>query len=160
MITSILAVLFFISFVGSIIYFKRNEKKLIEKNKLEQNQLVNEHNESRNKLVEDHEQLCSDLLNRIDANDSAYNTSIDEFEKESDLNATFHTELYGHLNSILTYMRDIDLRGAFEADDEVGSVFKDMLVAIEALKPYVTVLEPIGNDTEEKKKEAGSEKQQ
>jgi hypothetical protein len=30
------------------------------------------------------------------------------------------------LNSLLKQMRDIDIRGSFESDDEVGSVFKEL----------------------------------
>lgn len=146
MIISILAVLLTISLIISVVFYKHQIKILESKNTEKQQQLISEH-----------EQICMNLLDRIEATDKSYNESIDEFEKELELNATFHTELYTHLNSILTYMKDIDLRGAFEADDEVGSVFKDMLVAIEALKPYVAILESNGN-TEEKTKEERSEK--
>lgn len=38
---------------------------------------------------------------------------------------------YGLLNKLLTDMRTIDSRGAFETDDEVGSVFSELKLRIE-----------------------------
>ena len=35
--------------------------------------------------------------------------------------------------SVLTKMKDLDIRGAFEADDEVGAVFTEMKQIIEEL---------------------------
>ena len=99
------------------------------------------------------------LLNRIEEADKAYKESIDEYQKELDAFSQFHAELFTRLNSTIDYMREIDLRGSFESDDEVGATFKDMLTAIESLKPYLDVLETNGN-TEEKTQEEGSQKQQ
>lgn len=40
-------------------------------------------------------------------------------------------DVYKTLNGMLEEMRSIDLRGAFESDDEVGSVFKEIKDIIE-----------------------------
>jgi len=40
-------------------------------------------------------------------------------------------DVYKTLNGMLEEMRSIDLRGAFESDDEVGSVFKELKDIIE-----------------------------
>jgi hypothetical protein len=39
--------------------------------------------------------------------------------------------------SILTQMRAIDIRGSFEADDEVGIIFKSLFGLIETLERFV-----------------------
>jgi hypothetical protein len=38
------------------------------------------------------------------------------------------------LESMLQQMRDIDIRGSFEADDEVGAVFSELKETIETYK--------------------------
>lgn len=38
------------------------------------------------------------------------------------------------INTALSKMRDLDYNGAFESDDEVGSVFKELKNCIEELK--------------------------
>ena len=43
-------------------------------------------------------------------------------------------EMYLIAKKSLENMRDVDLRGAFESDDEVGSSFKDIKRIIEFLK--------------------------
>lgn len=41
------------------------------------------------------------------------------------------------LGTTLTQMRDVDIRGAFEADDEVGIVFKGLAGMVERLEVFI-----------------------
>jgi hypothetical protein len=50
------------------------------------------------------------------------------------------------LRQIIANIRAIDLRGAFEADDEVGSVFADIAALILSLQVFL----PEGEDDEQK----------
>jgi hypothetical protein len=45
--------------------------------------------------------------------------------------------LYHRLREVLANIRAIDLRGAFEADDEVGSVFADIAALILSLQVFL-----------------------
>jgi hypothetical protein len=41
------------------------------------------------------------------------------------------------LAQVITDMRTIDIRGSFEADDEVGDIFKQMLLLVESLYTFL-----------------------
>mgnify|MGYP003429090218 CR=1 FL=1 len=57
-------------------------------------------------------------------------------EKTEQMNAFFHSLQQG-LMSLIELMRQIDIRGSFESDDEVGGVFQQMKSMIEALDVYL-----------------------
>ncbi len=55
-------------------------------------------------------------------------------EKLEDLVVSERMVVYLKVKDLLDKMREIDLRGAFESDDEVGSVFRDLKKLIEETK--------------------------
>ena len=55
-------------------------------------------------------------------------------EKLEDLVVSERMVTYMKVKDLLDKMREIDLRGAFESDDEVGSVFQDLKKLIEETK--------------------------
>lgn len=59
------------------------------------------------------------------------NERLEDIIREYDDRET-QTEL--RLESMLQKMRDIDIRGSFESDDEVGSVFSELKETIETYK--------------------------
>jgi len=67
-------------------------------------------------------------------------------KKTEEMNAFFDAMQQG-LMSLIELMRQIDLRGSFESDDEVGGVFQQMKSMIEALDVYL-VKEAISNAEE------------
>jgi hypothetical protein len=56
---------------------------------------------------------------------------IEELEDEVSLYELRNEETKEALESMLEQMREIDLRGSFESDDEVGSVFTQLKTIIE-----------------------------
>lgn len=58
----------------------------------------------------------------------------------------FFTDLQEGLEYVLSEIRSVDIRGSFEADDEVGVVFKAIKQMIETLK----VFQPEGDDATKK----------
>ena len=56
---------------------------------------------------------------------------IEELEDEVSLYELRNEETKEALNSMLEQMREIDLKGSFESDDEVGSVFTQLKTIIE-----------------------------
>jgi hypothetical protein len=56
---------------------------------------------------------------------------IEELEDEVSLYELRDEETKEALNSMLEQMREIDLKGSFESDDEVGSVFTQLKTIIE-----------------------------
>lgn len=63
------------------------------------------------------------LLRKLDAavsdNEALYNTMV---------------ELYDDLHKTFSEMKRIDHKGGFEADDEMGSIFKDLKLVIKKLE--------------------------
>ena len=49
----------------------------------------------------------------------------------------YFDELQNRLTKMIESMREIDLRGAFESDDEVGGIFKQMQAMIESLDVFL-----------------------
>jgi len=49
----------------------------------------------------------------------------------------FFQAMQSRLTTTIQTMRSIDLRGSFESDDEVGGVFQQMKVMIEALDVFL-----------------------
>jgi hypothetical protein len=43
-------------------------------------------------------------------------------------------ELYGDLHKTFSEMKQIDYKGGFEADDEIGSIFKDLKEVMDKLE--------------------------
>lgn len=58
------------------------------------------------------------------------------------------TQLQAQLITVLTQIRNIDLKGAFESDDEVGLTFIGIKQMIYTLKEF-TVLDDDNNTTQE-----------
>lgn len=58
----------------------------------------------------------------------------------------FFTDVQEGLEYVLSEIRTVDIRGSFEADDEVGIVFKAIKQMIETLK----VFQPEGEDAASK----------
>jgi hypothetical protein len=56
---------------------------------------------------------------------------IEELEDDVSLYELRNEETKEALNSMLEQMREIDLKGSFESDDEVGSVFTQLKTIIE-----------------------------
>jgi hypothetical protein len=59
---------------------------------------------------------------------------IEELEDEVSLYELRNEETKEALESMLEQMREIDLRGSFESDDEVGTVFTELKDIIEKYK--------------------------
>lgn len=63
------------------------------------------------------------LLRKLDVaiseNEALYNTIV---------------ELYGDLHKTFSEMKTIDHKGGFEADDEMGAIFKDLKLVIKKLE--------------------------
>jgi hypothetical protein len=57
--------------------------------------------------------------------------------KKIEIYETFVTTSYEGINRAYTIIKNIDIRGAFEADDEVGEVFKIMKFEIDRLKNII-----------------------
>ncbi len=66
---------------------------------------------------------------------------ISKLEAFEDYFETLHTQLV----HVLTQIRAIDLRGAFEHEDEVGLVFKGIVNMIDTLNGYTTNNDHIDN---------------
>lgn len=49
---------------------------------------------------------------------------------------SFYNELQNKLKSVLSDIRDADIRGSFESDDEVGGAFETIKELIEQLETY------------------------
>lgn len=49
----------------------------------------------------------------------------------------FFEAMQTRLKTTIQTMRSIDIRGAFESDDEVGGIFQQMKVMIEALDVFI-----------------------
>lgn len=69
------------------------------------------------------------LYNKI----SAYDESIDEAEKYVEQITTYTKDLKRHTQNAYDRMQQLDNKGIFEADDEVGYVFNELKVLIEEL---------------------------
>lgn len=54
------------------------------------------------------------------------------------------------IGEVINEMRLLDSRGVFEADDEVGNVFKQLLECTEQLVPFVTEISDGDTPTQEK----------
>lgn len=65
---------------------------------------------------------------------------------------TFFTQLQNKLKETLEKMHQIDIRGSFDADDEVGSVFKALHGLVYALGSFIFEEEDYGRETEEEEK--------
>ncbi len=52
--------------------------------------------------------------------EDVYNIMLNDYEK-------FYLVMQKNIKQTIDGMRSIDLRGAFEADDEVGNTFKEMV---------------------------------
>jgi len=53
----------------------------------------------------------------------------------------FFTEMHTQITTTIKTMKDIDIRGSFESDDEVGGVFKQMYEMVNLLDIFLT--EPV-----------------
>ena len=49
----------------------------------------------------------------------------------------FFIEVQNALKNIIHTMKEVDIRGSFEADDEVGGIFKSMLSLVELLDTFL-----------------------
>jgi hypothetical protein len=49
----------------------------------------------------------------------------------------FFEETQNRIRKIIHTMKDIDIRGSFESDDEVGTVFQQMKTLIESLDVFI-----------------------
>jgi predicted PurR-regulated permease PerM len=59
---------------------------------------------------------------------------LKQTEELDDMVTTTKLEVRNKVNDALKKMKETDLKGAFESDDEVGAVFKDMKQIIEDLE--------------------------
>ncbi len=62
----------------------------------------------------------------------------------------FFTEIQTTITGIINTMKAIDIRGSFQADDEVGGVFQQMYALVQSLDVFL--LEPIDEETNAQKK--------
>lgn len=62
---------------------------------------------------------------------------IKEVEDRVSSSQQLHEDYNNLLERMLAEMRNIDIRGSFESDDEVGSVFKDLKSTIEEYKKSI-----------------------
>ena len=60
----------------------------------------------------------------------------DIYEQNEQVYITFNKQLEQQLRTTVEEMRKIDIRGSFESDDEVGSVFVQMKAMVEALEVF------------------------
>jgi hypothetical protein len=60
-------------------------------------------------------------------------------------------EFYGRTNATVRLMRSIDGRQIFEQDDEVGSVFKQLVECVDLLSAFVTEIRDGNNNEEEER---------
>jgi predicted PurR-regulated permease PerM len=67
------------------------------------------------------------LLKKLEKFEKIYDDMIEEYEE-------FFNNLQNTIKNVISRMRSIDLRGAFEADDEVGIVFQGMLQLVASLE--------------------------
>jgi hypothetical protein len=60
-------------------------------------------------------------------------------------------EFYGRTNATVRLMRSIDNRQMFERDDEVGTVFKQLVECVDLLYAFVTEIRDGNNNEEEER---------
>jgi hypothetical protein len=65
---------------------------------------------------------------------TAYETTFEEYDG-------FYQELQSRLVKTISTMKEIDIRGSFESDDEVGSVFQQIQAMIGALDVFILARE-------------------
>ena len=63
-------------------------------------------------------------------------TKIDLYETNEQTYIAFNAQLETQLRTTIEEMRKIDIRGSFESDDEVGSVFGQLKAMVEALEVF------------------------
>jgi len=73
------------------------------------------------------------ILRKYEAFEKLYDDLLGKYETSVD----FYETLYTDLNTTIDQMKQIDLRGSFEADDEVGSIFKDLYGLVTSLEVYL-----------------------
>ena len=61
-------------------------------------------------------------------------------------------QFYGRTNATVRLMRSIDSREIFEKDDEVGTVFKQLVECVDLLYAFVTEIRDGNNDNEEEER--------
>jgi hypothetical protein len=59
-------------------------------------------------------------------------------------------QFYGRTNATVRLMRALDGRQIFEQDDEVGSVFKQLVECVDLLYAFVTEIRDGNNEEEER----------
>lgn len=57
--------------------------------------------------------------------------------RKHEIQEYFVESILARVKQVLAQMRAIDIRGSFEADDEVGTVFKALLKLIEELEAFL-----------------------
>lgn len=72
---------------------------------------------------------------------TAYETLFDEYDE-------FYQELQARLIKTISTMKEIDIRGAFESDDEIGTIFKQIQAMIGALDVFILTRDSESNATE------------
>lgn len=82
---------------------------------------------------------------------TTYNILVQSEEQEDMLTeqARFMNMMSVRLGEVVNEMRLLDSRGVFEADDEVGTVFKQLLECTEQLVPFVTEIPDGDTPTQE-----------
>ena len=60
-------------------------------------------------------------------------------------------QFYGRTNATVRLMRSIDNRQMFERDDEVGTVFKQLVECVDLLYAFVTEIRDGNNNEEEER---------
>lgn len=71
---------------------------------------------------------------------------IDKLEYNEQVYLAFYSSLQSNLENIMSTMRNIDIRGSFESDDEVGAVFDQMKAMISALEVFKLEQAPENDD--------------
>lgn len=62
----------------------------------------------------------------------------------------FFAEMQTRITALINTMKEIDIRGSFQADDEIGAIFQQMQALVNSLDVFL--LEPEDEDTNAKKK--------
>jgi hypothetical protein len=63
-------------------------------------------------------------------------SKIDLYDANEQTYRIFNDQLENQLKNTIDEMRKVDIRGSFESDDEVGSVFAQLKAMVEALEVF------------------------